>query len=708
MFRSCIQRIAPALVLACVASAAYAEQGPVKRDHITVELVTADKTVLPGSTVFAGLRMQHDAEWHTYWRNPGDSGLPTKLNWTLPDGVTASDIQWPAPHRIDIGELVNFGYEGEIVLPVKLDIPATAKVGEKLPLSAKANWLICREECIPGEATLDAAVTVGKTTEQDDRWTRLFDAAREAQPLRSTWETTWAESGDNIDIVVDDLGKLQNTTQVQVFPASGTFVGYLKTTVERMQNGKLHIRAPRSDSFEKPEGAVALLLADGERHVYEVLANEGPIALAPSATPAQHSAPAPQSHLTALLALLLAFGGGILLNLMPCVLPVLSLKALGLAEHAHDRKRAREHGLLYMCGALVCFLALASVLLALRAGGEALGWGFQLQTPWVVASLAMLMIVMGLSMSGMFELGSSWMGVGQQLTEGTSPRSAFFSGALAAIVASPCTAPFMGPALGFAITQPAWIALGVFAALAIGLALPIVLLSFAPALGRWLPKPGAWMERFKQFLAYPLYATAVWLLWVLGNQTGADGMALAMLGAISLVFGIWLWNLATKSWIARIVAVAGIVGAIAVLTSLDRFSVAEASTSEASVGRAWEPWTQAKLDALRAKGEPVLVNMTASWCITCLANERVTLSSATVKNRLHSSGVTYLKGDWTHRDEQITAYLAQFGRNGVPLYVLYPRGNGAPEVLPQILTPTIVDEALQRATATSASVASLP
>jgi thiol:disulfide interchange protein DsbD len=448
--------------------------------------------------------------------------------------------------------------------------------------------------------------------------------------------------------------------------------------------------------------------------VYEVLASEGPVDLAPSATPAAQTAAntAGESHLTALLALLLAFGGGVLLNLMPCVLPVLSLKALGLAEHAHDRKRAREHGLLYMCGALVCFLALASVLLALRAGGEALGWGFQLQTPWVVGGLAMLMIVMGLSMSGMFELGSNWMGLGQQLTEGSSARSAFFSGALAAIVASPCTAPFMGPALGFAITQPAVIALGVFAALALGLSLPIVLLSFAPAIGRWLPKPGAWMERFKQFLAYPLYATAVWLLWVLGNQTGADGMALAMLGAISLVFGIWLWNLTTKGWFARVVAIAAVGGALAVLLSLDRFSAAEASAASESTGasssRSWEPWTQDKLNTLRAKGEPVLVNMTASWCITCLANERVTLSSDTVKNRLRSAGVTYLKGDWTHRDDEITAYLAQFGRNGVPLYVLYPRGNGAPQVLPQILTPTIVDEALQRAAASPATVASLP
>jgi thiol:disulfide interchange protein DsbD len=270
----------------------------------------------------------------------------------------------------------------------------------------------------------------------------------------------------------------------------------------------------------------------------------------------------------------------------------------------------------------------------------------------------------------------------------------------------------MGPALGFAITQPAAVALGVFAALALGLSLPIVLLSFAPAVGRWLPKPGAWMERFKQFLAYPLYATAVWLLWVLGNQTGTDGMALAMLGAISLVFGIWLWNLTTKGWFARFVAIAAVVAAVAVLFSLERFSQAEAAaaseSSGASSSRAWEPWNKEKLDALRAKGDPVLVNMTASWCITCLANERVTLSSDSVKNRLRSSGVTYLKGDWTHRDAEITAYLAQFGRNGVPLYVLYPRGNGAPEVLPQILTPTIVDEALQRAVGSSATVASLP
>ena len=379
------------------------------------------------------------------------------------------------------------------------------------------------------------------------------------------------------------------------------------------------------------------------------------------------------------------------MTLLPCVRWCLSHNPPRRPTRAPHPASARRHGLLYLAGTLTCFVALAAVLLALRSAGEYLGWGFQLQSPVVVGALAVLMTVMGLSLSGMFELGSSWMGLGQQLTEGNGARSAFFSGALAAVVASPCTAPFMGPALGFALTQSAPVALAVFAALAVGLALPVVALSFLPLLARWLPKPGAWMQRFKQILAYPLYATAIWLLWVLGRQGGVDAMALALLAILAWVFGLWLWQTTPRRAISRAIAALTLIGAVALVISL------RGTEPPIQGAAASHTWTRATFDELRSAGRPMLVNMTAAWCITCLANERVALLDAGVQQRLQELDIAYLKGDWTHRDDAITTYLSQFGRSGVPLYVVYPRGPGEPEVLPQLLTPAIVEAALLRA-----------
>jgi thiol:disulfide interchange protein DsbD len=343
----------------------------------------------------------------------------------------------------------------------------------------------------------------------------------------------------------------------------------------------------------------------------------------------------------------------------------------------------------------VTFAALASLLLGLRAAGEQLGWGFQLQLPWVVASLALLLLAMGLSLSGLFQIGGSWMGAGQALTEGHGDRSAFFTGVLAVVVASPCTAPFMGPALGFAVTQSAPVALLVFLALGLGLALPLLLLSWSPTLARRLPRPGAWMEGFKQFMAFPLYLTAVWLLWVLGQQVGVNGLSLTLLGAVALAFALWLFGRG-GGWLQRGLAVLGLAGAIGSVAALQTLPMVGA---EASDPARWQAWSPERVAAARAEGRPVLVNMTAAWCITCLANERVALSSDAFFARLSALDVVYLKGDWTHRDARITGYLAEFGRNGVPIYVVYPRNGGPPEVLPQLLTPAIVDAALTRAAA---------
>lgn len=381
-------------------------------------------------------------------------------------------------------------------------------------------------------------------------------------------------------------------------------------------------------------------------------------------------------------ALLFAMLGGSILNLMPCVFPVLSIKVMSLA--AADRDRLHIHGWFYTLGIVCCFLAFAVILLIARAGGEAIGWGFQLQSPGLIASLAYLFFVMGLSMSGVIHFGTGLMGTGQKLTERSGLSGSFFTGALAAVVASPCTAPFMATALGFALTQPALVCLGIFAALGFGMALPLLLLCYSPALAARLPKPGIWMENLKQFLAYPLYLSAVWLLWVYGHQTSATGMAALCIGAVSIAFGFWIYNLQAKGAVQalRRVAIAAAWGT-AILLPVKAANVSQQNNE----GIQWQVYSPQLLRDLRAQNQPVFVNLTADWCLTCLANERVTLHTDTIEKLFADHNVATLKGDWTNTDPQITALLQEYGRSGVPLYLWFPAGRqGKAEVLPQLLT----------------------
>lgn len=407
--------------------------------------------------------------------------------------------------------------------------------------------------------------------------------------------------------------------------------------------------------------------------------------IAPPARPAATAAAPPASgSWWAMLALALA--GGAILNLMPCVFPVLSLKAL---RFAGDSRHRAAHGLAYTAGVVMSFLLVAAVLLALRAAGQAIGWGFQLQQPWFVAALAYLFFAMGLSLSGFWAVGGAWMGAGGRLAGGSGYAGSFFTGVLATVVASPCTAPFMGTALGFAISQPAPAALGIFAALGLGMALPMLALSLSPRLVALMPRPGAWMERFKHALAFPLYGTAIWLAWIVGRQTGASGMAAVLAGALALTLALWLWRF---SLFSRSLAAASLAVAVGLLGS----PLLEKGRAEAAPESAenWQPYRADTLSALRAAGKPVFLNVTADWCITCLANERVALSSAPVQQVFAEHGVTYLKGDWTRYDAAITQLLAGFGRSGVPLYVFYPANGGAPVILPQLLTPGLVTAAV--------------
>jgi thiol:disulfide interchange protein len=698
------------LALLTVAGAPLAapSTGPVRGEQLALSLLAEDTAFVPGRTQWLALKIEHDPHWHTYWLNPGDSGLPTRIAWTLPEGFQAGAIAWPWPSRLPIGPLVNFGYEGETWLLTPVQVPATLAADvDEVEVAAKVDYLVCLEECIPGSAQLRLSLPVSAQAEAVPGHVQGFAQARLRLPATGAgFAGEVREHGDALELRL--TGPLPATFELfaeaqSVFATAG-FAGW-------QRDGEAWVaRHPRNESYDGLPASIDMVLVDTaseppRSHAFAVTATAAastavarPDAPGASGDGAAGDGPAPT---TLLLALLLAFAGGVILNLMPCVFPILSMKALTLAQAGNDGTRARREAWLYTAGVLASFAVIGGLLLLLRGAGAQIGWGFQLQSPWLIAALAWLMVLLGLSLSGALTLGSGWMNLGQRLTHGGGDRAAFFTGVLACVVAAPCTAPFMGTALGYALTQPAPVALAVFLMLGLGLAAPMALLALVPALARRLPRPGAWMETFKQVLAFPLYLTAVWLFWVLGRQTGVDGLAVALIGLVLLVFAAWLrqhagWRGGGRALRAMALAVA--VLAVLALALPQRFAPASA-VADGSAGA--EAWSAQRLAQLRDEGTPVLVNMTAAWCITCLANERLALSSADFAQRLERHGIAYLKGDWTRHDEAITNYLRQFDRAGVPLYVLYPRGGGAPELLPQLLTSGAVLAALDRAAAGS-------
>lgn len=683
------------------ASLAQAQPSRVQSDHVEVQLVSERASWVAGEQAWLGLSFDHDPHWHTYWVNPGDSGLITKLRWTLPEGITAGDPQWPHPQRFEIAEIVNYGYDGQTLLPIPLQLAPDLADGD-YALSLRASWLICEVECIPGQAELGLTLRVqaGQAGALDADWQDAFAQARERAPVDVSWPARFALQDRQVVLEIDAGTAWQAPTQAELFPLSEQFVSNARPRHDSVGDRWRYAFALNDFYTATPERFdVVLVGSEGSQpRAVRLSAEPGSVAdaseITGSVTPATSTtaaAPADSGEPMDLAqALLFALIGGLILNLMPCVFPVLSLKALTLKQDPH----LHRHGLLYTAGVVLSFLALATLLLALRQAGEALGWGFQLQSPGLIAALAVLFFAMGLSLSGVISFGDRLMGLGQNLAEGESDRAAFMTGVLAAVVASPCTAPLMGAAMGYAITQPAVVALSVFGTLGLGLALPFLALSFIPALTRFMPRPGPWMEGFKQFLAFPMYATVVWLIWVYGNQQGINAMGLLSLAMVGVGLALWAWQRAHdgrgRGWLLRGVALVSLLAsALAVIKA-----PVEPPGQVSSNGR-FEPFSQARLDELTAAGQPVLVNMTAAWCITCLANERVALSTDAVQQAMADNGVTYLKGDWTRRDDHITEYLARYGRTGVPLYVYYRPGL-APEVLPQLLTPDLVVDTLSR------------
>jgi thiol:disulfide interchange protein len=682
------------LVAACLAWTAALPAKPVATPHVEAELVAESTSWVAGAANWVALRLKPEPGWHTYWRNPGDSGLPTTLTWTLPEGWTAGEIAWPYPSVHRLGELVNYGYDAQTLHLVSLTVPAGAE-GE-VTVKALAKWLVCSDICIPGQAELELTLPVSEIATADPLWSPRFLDTRAQLPQPEPLDGTFQVADGEVRLQVDAV-ELAGAKAVEFYAHANDLVNHgapqrvaFAGTVARFAQAQSAFFKPPADSVD---GVIVVHAAD--TYAYTVVAVPGEVAtvaapVAPAPAPAVAASDA-QAPPTLWLTLGFALLGGLILNLMPCVFPVLAIKAVSVLEARRgDAAGERLHALAYAGGVVLSCVAVAAAILLLREGGEQLGWGFQLQSPPFVALLAYVMLALGLSLSGLVQFGTRLMGVGQGLVEQGGYSGTFFTGVLAVVVASPCTAPFMGTALGFALTQPAPIALLVFATLGLGLALPFLLLGFFPALGAWLPTPGAWMETFKQFMAFPLYLTVVWLLWVVGRQAGTDAMALALCGLVLLAFALWLWSAPQRRLARHALAVLVALAALGLLAHPAIRAGAPAASTSMLEG---EAWSEARVAELRAEGRIVFVNFTADWCITCKVNEKVVFTNAQVRRALADRKVAWLTADWTNPDPAIAAALARHGRSGVPLYLLYPP-QGEPEILPQILTPATVIEAV--------------
>jgi len=682
-----MKRIALALLflLTALPAAAQINTGP----KVNARLIAESGEIAPGASVTVAMEEVIKPGWHTYWSNPGEAGLPSEIKWTLPAGWKAGAIAWPYPHRLPVGPLMNYGYENKVWLLTTITAPTDAKPNDIVTLKAAADWLVCKEICIPEDATLSLPLTVSASPSAPYATVKeQFDAARAKIPMVSPWPVTF-RSGENIDLFVASpplaKSQLQDAT---FFPAQqGVIEGMAAQKRATVKEG-LALRLTPAKGGKLPKmlaGVLVLTSTDGSVQALNVSAHPGVV---PSADFGMDSG--------LLAAILFALIGGLILNLMPCVLPILAMKALAIANQAHGEKaHARRDGFAYGAGAILSFVAIGLLLVALRAGGQAIGWGFQLQEPAAVAFFALLVFAVGLNLSGVFEVGN--VTAGDALTRRGGSIGSFFTGILAVAVAAPCTAPFMAAALGYALTQSAVAALLIFLALGFGFALPFVLIGLMPALLRFLPKPGAWMLIFKQLLAFPMYGAAVWLLWVLSQETGATGLLAALAAMVAVAFAAWAWSAsrtASAAWRATgaTFALIGLLGAAGALVLVHQTAAAPvvAGGHTEIAGIPTEPYSASKLAALRGENRAVFVDATAAWCITCLVNEKAALSGAQVHAAFAQKHIAYLVADWTNRNPEITALLAAHGRSGVPLYLYYAPGAAEAVILPQVLTESTV------------------
>ncbi|HQR87639.1 MAG: protein-disulfide reductase [Burkholderiales bacterium 35-55-47] len=705
--------ISRVLLAAGLLGSAWAQGLPsavVSTPQLRAELVAhAPQGVQAGQPVWVGLQLSHQPEWHTYWRNPGDSGLPTQIELDLPAGITAGDVQWPLPHKLKAGNLTNYGYDKTVLLAVPLTVSKEykPKASQTLDLQVRANWLVCRLECIPQEGDFTLRIPVNSSYAPQ---AAAFDAVQAQQPqaLPNVKATTSFDAQRLVMKVSGLPAALQGQT-LSVFPNAPEVLESAAEqhprAIQSWQDGVWTVQLPLSNLRLNDPKELSFVLTAGEgsaRQGFEVSAaitqawpavSELPAATAPAVAPVVSD----EGALGFVLALLGAFVGGLILNLMPCVLPVLAIKLLGFAQHSRAHRAHRVAGMAYTAGVVLSFLALGAGVLALRAAGEQLGWGFQLQSPVVVSVLAAFFTLIALNLFGLFEFGQILPSRVASFQYKHPVMDAGLSGVLAVAVASPCTAPFMGASLGLAMTLPTWQALSIFVAMGLGLAAPYLLASFMPAVARLLPHPGPWMVTLRQLLAFPMLATVVWLLWVLGQQTSLDATMFALGGLLLLAAFIWAVTQHSRAarGVAWLLAAALAWGAMNFAEELKApaTGAVESNTTTSNGNAVWQPWSEAAVAQSLAQGRPVFVDFTAAWCVTCQINKKSTLSNSEVLADFAAHQVTLMRADWTRRDPAITAALTALGRSGVPVYVLHAPGK-APLVLSELLSVSKMKEAL--------------
>ncbi|MBI1326334.1 MAG: disulfide bond formation protein DsbD [Alphaproteobacteria bacterium] len=690
----------------CAAASPVSAFEPTKNPQVQTRLLADHAQVTKGQTFDLVFEQKITLGWHTYWVNAGDSGSAPGFTWKKPEAITIGDVQWPVPKRIPMEPLLNYGYEGTAHLVIPVTVPADF-TGRKVSLAANVEWLVCHDICIPEYATFALEVPVGKEPVLDEENKNVFETARANLPAAGTdFASSFAEKKGkfavNFCLPSEAAEKIKKADEIYFFPREWGLLNYAAKPEVKWKESTLTLLYPRETRDLNEITTLNGILSyttDDLRAGYQIAATE--MMDVPKSQP--------EGVHGLWQALLYAFLGGLILNLMPCVFPVLSLKALSfakLAEH-HETGKARLYAVGYTLGVLISFMALAGILVALKSAGAQIGWGFQLQEPIVVYVLALIMFAVGLNLSGFFEISFGVENAGHKLTQKEGVAGSFFTGLLATLVATPCTAPFMAGALGFALVQPAHVGMAVFAALGLGLAFPILLLGFIPALQKIMPRPGMWMERFKQFLAFPLYLFIVWLVWVLAQQAGANAVGLLFIGMVKLAFVIWLLKLRPVALFAKslkwLLVIASVIVLLLIpLQGLKPMSTVMPAITAQSVPSQSYPHTAFTREAFNAAlgGENALfVDMTAAWCISCKVNEKVALQTKKTYKLFSDKNVQLFIGDWTNRNPEITAYLQEFNRSGVPLYVYYPAPvNGIrppPKVLPQILTPGIVASTLE-------------
>lgn len=651
------------------------ESAPVTTKRTVATLITDTDSVVPGGRVRIALRLRLADGWHTYWHNPGEAGVPVELEPSLSPGATSGPIDWPAPGRISEGSITTYGYLGEVVLPISVTLASGVST---VSGDVTAHWLACKDICVPEEASfrIDLAAGTGAPSAQAE----LFKAHDQAVARASPWDATIAADGT---LFVHGQG-LNSATVVDAW--------FIPDAPGQIVDGAVQLLSVRDGDFTlglRP--AKGFVPASGLHGVLSVRDRGGSQT---DVTLTAEEGPAPRPAVPLARALLFAFIGGLILNLMPCVFPILAMKAVGFAAGlAHGR--ARAHAISYTVGVVTTFICVAIALLAARSAGVSAGWGFQFASPVFVAAMAWLLFGVGLNLSGVFRIDVGFSGAGGSLAAREGHCGSFFTGALAVLVATPCTAPFMAVAIASGLAAPPPVTVLIFFVMGLGLASPYVALSAIPAFARVMPRPGPWMEVFRQLLAFPMYGAAVWLLWVITQEAGASGVLGTAIGFVLLGFAGWSLGITQDSnrtrrrfgW-----AGAGIAASLALVALAGIGAAPAAPIAE----RGSEAFTPARLAALRAEGRPVFVNLTAAWCVTCLVNQRVAISTDTVQRAFAAKHVAYLEGDWTRQDPAISEFLREQGRDGVPLYLYYRPHAATAEVLPQILTESTVLEALGR------------